>query len=119
MYPALTPKDALEQFCLLTKLHSSQARLWLSKQDRFVWLCRQGIKSIGIGQQGVECYTLMLMLNLVRWSIRVAEWHPNIRKMKMSKYSISKEAIHDLDEISDYLARGSIEASERFRQLGV
>jgi len=32
----------------------------------------------------------------------------------VSRYSISKEAIHDLDEISDYLGSRSIELGERF-----
>ncbi|ACK67572.1 plasmid stabilization system [Rippkaea orientalis PCC 8801] len=32
----------------------------------------------------------------------------------MNNYSISQEAIHDLNEIADYLARQSIDASERF-----
>ncbi len=32
----------------------------------------------------------------------------------MSKYSLSQEAIHDLDEISSYFAKVSIEAGERF-----
>ncbi|MDJ1170675.1 type II toxin-antitoxin system RelE/ParE family toxin [Roseofilum sp. BLCC_M154] len=34
----------------------------------------------------------------------------------MKRYSISQEAIKDLDEISDYLANFSIEAGERFIQ---
>ncbi|MDB9518714.1 type II toxin-antitoxin system RelE/ParE family toxin [Roseofilum reptotaenium CS-1145] len=34
----------------------------------------------------------------------------------MKRYSISQEAIQDLDEISDYLASFSIEAGEQFIQ---
>lgn len=32
----------------------------------------------------------------------------------MSKYSLSQEAIRDLDEISDYFSKVNIEAGERF-----
>lgn len=51
MYPSLTAYDALNHLCLFTRLHSSQASLWLSEKGSEIWFCRQGIPEIAIGQQ--------------------------------------------------------------------
>ncbi len=77
MYPSLTTYDALNRLCLLTRLHSSQASFWLSQKGSEMWFCRQGIPEIAIGQQAVEAYTLMLMINLVRYTIGLKDWQPS------------------------------------------
>ncbi|MGD1700423.1 helix-turn-helix domain-containing protein [Dapis sp. BLCC M229] len=77
MYPSLTAYDALNRLCLLTRLHSSQASFWLSQKGSEIWFCRQGIPEIAIGQQAVEAYTLMLMVNLVRYTTSLKHWQPS------------------------------------------
>ena len=85
MQGALTPYDALHRFCLLTRLHSSQSTFWLSPQNQEIWFCRQGIQDIAIGQQAVEGYTLMLMINLVRHATGLKDWQPTKLTLQMSK----------------------------------
>ncbi|MDJ0662398.1 MAG: AraC family transcriptional regulator [Crocosphaera sp.] len=87
MYPSLTPYDALNRLCLLTRLHSSQASLWLYQKGSEIWFCRQGIPEIAIGKEAVEAYTLMLMINLVRHATGLNHWQPSKICLQMKQKS--------------------------------
>ncbi|OZH53961.1 AraC family transcriptional regulator [Hydrocoleum sp. CS-953] len=91
MYPSLTTYDALNRFCLLTRLHSSQASFWLSQKGSEIWFCRQGIPEITIGEQAVEAYTLMLMINLVRYTTGLKHWQPSKICLQMKPNSTIKQ----------------------------
>ena len=91
MYPSLTAYDALNRLCLLTRLHSSQASLWLSQKGSEIWFCRQGIPEIAVGQKAVEAYTLMLMINLVRYTTGLKHWQPSKICLQMKQHSSIKE----------------------------
>lgn len=76
MYPSLTAYDALNKLSVNTRRHSSQASFWLTTTPTQVWFCRRGIPEIAVGQQAVEAYTLMLMINVVRYLIHCPQWQP-------------------------------------------
>ncbi|HAC64401.1 MAG TPA: AraC family transcriptional regulator [Cyanothece sp. UBA12306] len=87
MHPSLTAYDALNRLCVLTRLHSSQASFWLYEKGSEIWFCRRGIPEISVGQQAVEAYTLMLMINLVRYAISLNHWQPSKICLQMKKNS--------------------------------
>lgn len=91
IYPSLTAYDALKRLCLLTKLHSSQANLWLCQKKSTTWFFRQGIREIAIGQQAVEAYTLMLMINLVQYTTGQKDWKPSNIWLQMKENGIIKQ----------------------------
>ncbi len=91
MYPSLTAYDALNRLCLFTRLHSSQANLWLSEKGSEIWFCRQGIPEIAVGQKAVEAYTLMLMINLVRYTTGLKHWQPSKICLQMKQNSSIKQ----------------------------
>ena len=91
MHPCLTAYDALNRFCLLTRLHSSQATFWLFQNGSEICFCRKGIPEIVIGQEAVESYTLMLMINLVRYAMRIKHWQPSNISVQMKRnYPLEK-----------------------------
>ena len=72
---AVTVYEALAKFCRLANLYSSHCHFSVRFHSEGLWFCRTGVREIDIGQTATECYTVMLMINLVR-SLVGFDWRP-------------------------------------------
>ena len=90
LVPALSLKDLLTRYCQYVRSYSSNASFWLTPYPSGLMFCRAGIPEIPIGQAVMECYTLMLMVNLIR-SFVGDQWYPGKILLQMKPSPELKE----------------------------
>ncbi|MGK7932407.1 MAG: AraC family transcriptional regulator ligand-binding domain-containing protein, partial [Microcystaceae cyanobacterium] len=75
--------EILNQFLDHVCWHSTDAKFWLKIDQESVWFCRQGVKSIPIGKEASELYTVRLMMKIIQ-SMIGNQWKPNQIYLQMS-----------------------------------
>jgi AraC-like DNA-binding protein len=76
--------ETLNQFLDFVRWHSTDALFWLKIEPEYVYFCRQGIKSIKIGIEATELYTVRLLIKIVQ-SFTDSQWKPNQIYLQMSR----------------------------------
>lgn len=76
--------ETLNKFLDYVRWHSTDALFWLKIEPEYIWFCRQGIKSISVGLESTELYTVRLLIKIVQ-SFTGSEWKPNQIYLQMSR----------------------------------
>lgn len=88
--------ETLNKFLDYVRWHSTDALFWLKIEPKYVWFCRQGIKSISVGLESTELYTVRLLIKIVQ-SFTDSKWKPNQVYLQMSR----KKSLYDYPALAN------------------
>jgi len=78
-----TLSSTLHKFLDYVRWHSTDALFWLKIEPLSVWFCRQGVKSINVGLEPTELYTVGLMIKIIQ-SFMGSQWKPDQIYLQMN-----------------------------------